>query len=124
MRVFKSKHFDRWAQKQKLHDKSLLQAIAEMKSGLFDATLGGHLYKKRIATEGRGKSGSTRTIIAFKKGQRAFLIYGFDKGTRANITKKEKEALKIYGGTLLGWPDSEIQKRIDAGELLEIMEVQ
>lgn len=124
MRIFKSKHFERWARKQDLHDDLLLQAIAEMKSGLVGVSLGGHLFKKRIATRGRGKSGSTRTIIAFKKGHRAFLIYGFDKGSRDNITDKEKQALKIYGKTLVEWPDTEILKHIDAGELFEIMEVQ
>ncbi len=122
MRIFKNKHFDRWARKQGLRDDLLKEAVEEINKGLVDAELGGNLYKKRIATRGRGKRGSTRTIVAFKSGHRMFFIYGFDKGERANITEKEKQALKIYGKTLLDWPDREILKRINACEILEIEE--
>lgn len=124
MRIFKSKHFDRWARKQGLRDDVLKEAVDEIENGLIDGKLGGHLYKKRIATRGRGKRGSTRTILAFKKGHRTFFIYGFEKGERSNITKKEQQALKIYGKTLLDWPEKEILNRINDGELFEIMEVQ
>ncbi len=123
MQIFKNKHFERWARRQGLSDALLKIAVAEIENGLFDAQLGGHLYKKRIATRGRGKRGSTRTILAFKKGHRSFFIYGFDKGKRANITEKEQEALKIYGKTVLNWPEEEILNRIDDGELFEITEV-
>lgn len=115
MRIFKNKHFDRWARRQDLRDDVLREAVDEIENGLVDANLGGNLYKKRIATRGRGKRGSTRTIIAFKKSHRIFFIYGFDKGTRANITDQEKQALKIYGKTLLNWTDREIFKRIAEG---------
>ncbi|MFQ5580972.1 MAG: type II toxin-antitoxin system RelE/ParE family toxin [Nitrospiria bacterium] len=123
MRIFKSKHFDRWARRQDLRDDALRKAVDEIENGLVDTKLGGNLYKKRIATRGRGKRGSTRTIIAFKKSHRIFFIYGFEKGERTNITEKEQQALKIYGKTLLNWPDREILKRIDEGELFEIEEV-
>ncbi|HIG0328384.1 TPA: type II toxin-antitoxin system RelE/ParE family toxin [Legionella pneumophila] len=32
--------------------------------------------KKRVANKGRGKSGSTRTIVVFKKGKHCFLCLG------------------------------------------------
>jgi len=124
MRVFKIKAFSRWAKKQALSDKALQAAIIETVDGLFEANLGGNLYKKRVAIPGKGKRGSTRTLIAFKKGDRAFFIFGFDKGTRSNITDKEEHALKIFGNTLLNWSEKELNKRIKTGELLEIMEGQ
>jgi len=124
MRVFKIKAFGRWARKQTLGDKELNAAILEITDGLYDANLGGNLYKKRVATQGQGKRGSTRTLIAFKKKDKAFFIYGFDKGTRSNITDKEESALKIFGNTLLDWSDKELDKRIKKGELIEITEVQ
>jgi len=124
MRVFKIKAFSRWASKQALSDKALHAAIIETNDGFFDANLGGNLYKKRVTIPGKGKRGNTRTLIAFKKGRRAFFIFGFDKGTRSNITDKEEHALKIFGNTLLSWSDKELNKRIKTGELLEIMEVQ
>jgi hypothetical protein len=34
-----------------------------MTEGLFDADLGGGLFKKRIARQGQGKSGGFRTLV-------------------------------------------------------------
>jgi len=56
--------------------------------------------------------------------ERLLFIFGFDKGTRSNITDKEEHALKIFGNTLLNWSEKELNKRIKTGELLEIMEIQ
>ena len=81
------------------------------------------MFKKRIAMKGKGKRGSTRTLIAFKIKDRAFFMYGFDKGARSNINRDEEKALKILGKTLLNWSDKELDKRIDDGELIEITEV-
>ncbi len=39
--------------------------VEEMVKGLIDADLGGHVYKKRIALPGKGKSGSVRTLLRF-----------------------------------------------------------
>ena len=120
MRVFKIKAFSKWAGKQRLTDAVLNAAITEMENGLFEANLGGNLYKKRVRLPGQGKRGSTRTLIAYKKDNRAFFIYGFEKGQRSNITRKEEQALKIFGETLLDWPELELEKRIIDGELVEI----
>ncbi len=49
-----------------LTDKSLRSAMDEVQQGLVDASLGGDIYKKRIAVGNRGKSGTVRTIIAYK----------------------------------------------------------
>ncbi len=100
------------------------QAIVEIAAGRVEANLGGNLFKKWIATKGRGKSGSTRTIIAFKKEHRAFFIYGFEKGEISNITEKEERALKIYGNALLEWSDKEIIQRLEENELFEILEAE
>ena len=40
---------------------------------------GGFLYKKRIATKGRGKSGSVRTLLALQMNNKAYFLYGFEK---------------------------------------------
>jgi len=123
MRVFKVKAFGKWARKQGLGDEELNGAIQEISDGLFDANLGGNVFKKRVAMKGQGKRGSTRTLIAFKIKDRAFFMYGFDKGSRSNIDRDEEKALKILGKTLLNWSEKELSKRIDEGELVEITEV-
>ena len=69
--------------KTELTNQSLCLAVAEMAAGLIDADLGGGVVKKRIALPGRGKSGSTRTLVATNKGTRWFFLYGFEKNDRA-----------------------------------------
>lgn len=62
-RVFKTKTFDRWAKKV-ISDRLLCAAAREIEQGLYEADLGHGVCKKRIAVPGRGKSGSTRTLVA------------------------------------------------------------
>jgi hypothetical protein len=52
MRIYKSKWFNKWADKEGLTDEALKDAVTEMEDGLIDADLGGHVYKKRAAIEG------------------------------------------------------------------------
>ncbi|MDD5216126.1 MAG: type II toxin-antitoxin system RelE/ParE family toxin [Methylococcales bacterium] len=66
-RIFKPRFFARQMQKIGLSDELLLNAVDEMERGLIDANLGGGVVKKRVALPNRGKSGSTRTLIATKK---------------------------------------------------------
>jgi hypothetical protein len=62
-RFFKLKTFSRWAKKI-LTDAQLRAAAQEILNGQFEADLGGGVCKKRIAIAGKGKSGSTRTLVA------------------------------------------------------------
>ena len=65
MRILKTRMFDRWANSEGLTDQVLAGAVSEMEQGLVDATLGGHVYKKRVALPGHGKRGGSRTLIAY-----------------------------------------------------------
>ena len=67
MYYLKNKYFHRWAKKQGIADKTLFDAIEEFEKGLFEANLGNHLYKKRIALAGKGKSGGARTILFYQE---------------------------------------------------------
>ena len=55
-------------------DDVLCAAVEEMASGLVDADLGGHVYKKRVPVPGRGKRGGARTIIGSNLGDRWFFL--------------------------------------------------
>ena len=79
MRVLQTKEFKKWNKSENLSNEDLSKAIAEIENGLIDAHLGGGLVKKRIAIGSSGKSSGTRTLIAYKKGQKAFFLYGFKK---------------------------------------------
>jgi len=120
MRIFKTRLFDRWSKTETLPDKALIIAVAEMNSGLVDAALGGNVYKKRVARPGQGKSGSYRTILAFRLKDKAFFIYGFSKNQRANISSKELVALKRLASELLGYSEPQLKKALENGELIEV----
>ena len=73
MKIYKTRVFHRWADDEGLTDTSICAAVKEMKDGLFDADLGGGLFKKRIAKQGKGKSGGFRTLLATNRGDSGFL---------------------------------------------------
>ncbi|MFT4247660.1 MAG: type II toxin-antitoxin system RelE/ParE family toxin [Pseudomonas sp.] len=119
-RVFKTRHFTRGMRKTGLTDAALCAAVAEMAQGLIDADLGGGVVKKRVGLPGRGKRGSTRTIVATNKGNRWFFVYGYEKNERANITDAELEALRKLASDLLKLTVAELNNAVEVGELLEI----
>jgi hypothetical protein len=47
------------------------------------------LIKQRLARPGQGKSGGLRTIVVFRKGNRAIFIDIFAKKDKANLTEDE-----------------------------------
>jgi hypothetical protein len=122
MRKFKTKLFHRWAAKEGLTDDVLLVAVKEIVQGLVEASLGGHVYKKRIRLAGRGKSGGARTLLAYKAKDKAIFIYGYAKNERDNIGQKELETLKELAVDLLGYTEAQITKAIEVGEFKEIRE--
>jgi len=66
--IYKTKWFDKWASRNSLSDTGFRTAVEELESGLYDANLGGDVYKKRVGINNQGKRGGARTLIAFKKG--------------------------------------------------------
>jgi hypothetical protein len=120
MQIFKSKAFQRWADKEGLSDLGLHIAVAELERGVIDADLGGGVFKKRVAITGRGKSGGLRTLLAYKKGDRIFFIYGFAKNVKANITSNELHALKTYAHILLTYSETDVNQAVLSGALIEV----
>ena len=115
--VLKTRAFSRLAAKADITDDALRQAVAEMKAGLFDANLGGGLYKKRVSVGNRGKRGGSRTIIATNMGDRWFFLYCFLKNDRENISAKEELAFKFTGKALLALTAEQIEQALSAGEM-------
>jgi hypothetical protein len=121
-RGFKVKTFERWMRKVGLTDAMLRVAVEEMSRGLIDASLGGHLVKKRVARTGFGKRGGYRTIVAKKVDQHWFFLFGFEKSERSNIDQVELRVLQEIGETLLAFTEAELNDALQSGELLEIMD--
>lgn len=120
VRIFKNVWFWRFARRERIADKTLLDAIARAEKGLVDADLGGNVVKQRIARPGQGKSGGYRTIIVLRKGDKAFFVYGYAKNERDNIDRAETEAFKKAARELLALSDEQIRKLIENGALTEV----
>jgi len=120
MKKLMTKHFSKWASKQKIHKDDLSLALTEVQDGNFEASLGGHIYKKRIKFKGQGKSGSGRTIICYKKGNRAIFIHGFAKNQKSNLSKKELSIFKELSRILLNLSTKEMLIAITNGDIIEV----
>jgi hypothetical protein len=91
-----------------------------MSGGLYDAELGGGLFKKRIARPGQGKRGGYRTLIASNRGDKWFFVFGFPKNERSNIDKGEEEALKRLATELLSLNPEALEIAKQENELIEV----
>lgn len=120
MDIYKIIAFSEWAEEYKVSDEILFDAITEMNNGLYDANLGGNVYKKRIPLDNKGKRGGARTIIAFKYNDKAFFIYSFAKNKKDNISEKELKALKKLAKVYFGLTDKEITEALRIGHLIKV----
>ena len=119
-RVFKTRYFSRWTRKTAVTDHALCAAVVDMAQGLIDADLGGGVVKKRVGLAGRGKRGGARTLVATNKGTGWFILYGFEKNSRADITDDELEALKDVAEELLASTGRQLDEAVQDGSLQEI----
>jgi len=120
MNVFKTRTFQRWAIKVGVTDAALLDTVVKMEHGLIDADLGGNLFKQRVALPGRGKSSSTRTIIATQFADVLFFVYGFEKSERDNISAKELQLYQRFARELLSLTEDQISTALVSQVLLEV----
>jgi len=103
-----------------LDDSLLKMAVLEIQRGLLEADLGGGIVKKRIALPGRGKHGSTRTLLATNRNDRWFFVFGFGKNERVDISENEFESLKNLAKDLLGLTAVQIAVSLEEGSLVEV----
>jgi len=120
MKFLATKRFAQWATKQRVLESDLSAAAREVATGSYEANLGGHLFKKRIATGSRGKSHGVRTIVCCEKDNRLIFLYGFAKNERPNITAKELKTFKEFAKILLSLSDSEVAQAIIQGDFVEL----
>jgi hypothetical protein len=99
----------------------LLEAVSRAEKGLVDADLGGGVIKQRIARSGRGKSAGYRTIVFFRRGERAVFVYCFSKSNRANISGDEEKQFKEAASHVLRLTDKQIAELVENGDFVEII---
>jgi len=115
-----TKWFRKWAKNADLNNETLLKAIINLEAGLSSSGLGNHLYKVRIKREYSGKSSGFRTIILYKKNDRAIFLYGFGKNEKENIDKVELQYFKKLGNDLLGLTANQLKKYVVQGILFDL----
>ena len=120
MRIFKSSWFQRFAGKEAIADAALREAVARAEKGQIDADLGGGVIKQRIARPGQGKSKGYRTIILFRRGAKAFFVYGFAKSRRANINDDEEEQFKEAAKYVLALTEKQLAELLKSGDFMEV----
>ena len=112
--------FGRFARKEKISAKALWEAVDRAEKGLVDADLGGGVIKQRIARSGESKSKGYRSIVLYRKGDKAFFVYGLPKSDLGNIREDEQEQFKKAAKLILALSDEQIRKLIENGQFEEV----
>jgi hypothetical protein len=120
MQVFLTKWTARFARREKISHASLSEAIARAEQGLVDADLGGGLIKQRVARAGKGRSGGYRTIIAYRRADRAIFLFGFAKSARENIAPEDLKSVREIAAIWMPANERKIALGLQAGELEEV----
>lgn len=119
-RVFKTKTFHRWA-KMVLTDALLCVAAREIEQGVYEADLGQGVCKKRIAIQGRGKSGSTRTLVAKQHAAAIIFLVGREKSDPGpDFPEVVVEAAKAIADGLQRQSIDKLDQLVVDGKLKEI----
>lgn len=121
LRVFKNAWFGRFARKEKISADALWQAVDRAENGLIDADLGGGVIKQRIARPGAGKSSGYRSIVLYRKGDKAFFVFGFPKNELDNIRDDEHEQFKQAAKSVLALTDEQIRLLVENGQFEEVI---
>lgn len=121
MRVFKVKRFAKWAKKHCLSDDHLKVIVSEVEAGLISASLGGSLFKKRIALTGRGKRGGYRSILACRENDRLCFIYGYAKNEQDNVSKKEMDTARMFTEDFVEYTHEDLDMLVEHKIFQEVM---
>jgi len=122
MKKLCTKWFKKWAKKMNLENHHLTEAVNNLEKGLSVADLGSNLFKIRVKRAGQGKSSGFRTIIAYRKEDKAIFLYGFGKNERSNISKSELHYFKKLGSDLLDIHVCQIEKLKEKKVLFDLEE--
>ncbi len=120
VKVYATRWFARWAAKQGLDRVALARAAYEVRSGLYEADLGGGLLKKRVARSGQGKRGGFRALVVTNKKDLWIFVYGFSKNERSSLDSTEQEYLKKLAHHFLSLTAQALKEAERAGELTEV----
>ena len=120
MKYLKTKYFVRWAKREGISDKTLATCITEFEQGLFEASLGHYLFKKRVPLLGRGKRGGARTVFFYQKNEKMIFCFGFAKNVKDNLGNEDKTVLHKLSESFLKLSLKEVNKLIKNRKFFEV----
>ncbi len=120
MKKLSTRWFSKWSEKVGLKKQNLLDVIRDLEAGLSAAVLGSKLFKVRVRRDHGGKSSGFRTIIVFRKGDRAVFLFGFGKNEKDNIDQNELRYFKKLGRDILSLNSEQLEKAISQKVLADI----
>ena len=120
LRTFKTKPFERFANREGIPDAVLCDAVRRAGRGTIDADLGGGVIKQRIARRGQGRSGGFRVLVVFRRGERAFFVHGFAKSDRENLRRDELRGLRALADEMLGLDVPGLEAMLANGTISEV----
>lgn len=121
MRIYKNAWFGRFVRKEKISASVLWEAVERAEHGLIDADLGSGVIKQRIARAGAGRSKGYRSIVLYRKGDKAFFVYGFPKNELDNIQGDEEALFKKAAKSVLALSDEQICLLVETGQFEEVI---
>jgi len=98
----------------------LINAIAAIEREQAASDLGSGLYKVRVARPGQGKRGGYRTLIVYRAGIRAVVVFGYAKADLDNVSADELAFFRTLAKDLLALTEIELQRAIDGHVLYEL----
>ena len=107
MRVFVNKPFARFAGKADISRDVLCGAVRRV-------------IKQRIARPGQGRSGSYRTVVLFRRAERAFFVYGYAKNDIADIAPDDLKGFRRLAALMLVLDDTDLARVLATGTLTEL----
>ena len=76
--------------------------------------------RRRDRVKGAGRSGGFRAIVLFRRGERAFFIYGLAKNDRENLRRDERKAFRMLAGEMLGLDEAGLEAALANGTIIEV----
>ena len=120
MRIFKNRWFAKFAAREGITDAVLVATVEQAGRGVIDADLGSGLIKQRIARSGEGKSSGYRTLVFFRRFERAIFVFGFAKSSKANLNAVELRTYKLAARIVLALTEAQIDTEVQEGRLKEV----
>ncbi len=80
----------------------------------------GGVIKQRISRPAAGKSSGYRSIVIFRKEDKAFFVFGFQKNAQDNIRDDEEDQFKKAAKITLALTDEQINLLIANGQFEEV----